>query len=152
MKPIRSNELLYLDKVINDKFYAKKRDVETEISQQAQTLADKAGKHFAKELKIEAKLKAVGEAYKKYAEFIETKERMERELFAQADNACRAVKEHLDKYDQARNWGISFRDYEIKEGNPVNYFESKMRDACFEEAKNKARSDHKLFHALEAKQ
>jgi hypothetical protein len=42
MKPIRSNELLYLDKVINDKFYAKKRDVETEISQQAQTLADKA--------------------------------------------------------------------------------------------------------------
>ena len=152
MKPIRSNELLYLDKVIHDKFHAKKRDVETEISQQAQTLADKAEKHFAKELKVEAKLKAVGEAYKKYANFIETKERMERELFAQVDNACRAVKEHLDKYDQARNWGISFRDYEIKEANPVNYFESRMREACFEEAKNKARKDHKLFHVLENKQ
>jgi hypothetical protein len=152
MRPIRSNELLYLDKVIHAKFQAKNKDVETEISQQAQTLADKAIKHFAKELKVEAKLKAVGEAYKKYAEFIETKERMERELFAQADNACRAVKEHLDKYEQARNWGMTFRDYEIKDSNPVNYFESKLRDACFEEAKNQARKEHKLFHALEAKQ
>jgi hypothetical protein len=152
MKPIRSNELLYLDKVINDKFYAKKRDVETEISQQAQTLADKAEKHFAKELKVEVKLKAVGEAYKKYANFIETKERMERELFGQVNNACMAVREHLDKYEQARNWGLTFRDYEIKDENPVVYFERKMRDACYEEAKSKARSDHKLFHVLEAKQ
>ena len=152
MRPIRSNELLYLDKVIHAKFQAKNKDVETEISQQAQTLADKAIKHFAKELKVEAKLKAVGEAYKKYAEFIETKERMERELYAQADNACRAVKEHLDKYEQARNWGLTFRDYEIKDENPVVYFERKMRDACYEEAKSKARSDHKLFHVLEAKQ
>jgi hypothetical protein len=65
MKPIRSNELLYLDKVICDKFYAKKKDVETEISQQAQTLADKAIKHFAKELNIEAKLIAVGRSIQK---------------------------------------------------------------------------------------
>jgi hypothetical protein len=42
MKPIRSNELLYLDKVINDKFYAKRKDVETEISQTAQAISDKA--------------------------------------------------------------------------------------------------------------
>ena len=27
-----------------------------------------------------------------------------------------------------------------------------MRDACYEEAKSKARGDHKLFHVLEAKQ
>ena len=41
MKPIRSNELLYLDKVINDKFYAKRKDVDTEISQTAQVMSDK---------------------------------------------------------------------------------------------------------------
>jgi hypothetical protein len=73
MKPIRSNELLYLDKVINDKFCNKRQDVGTEISQQAQTLADKASKHFPKELKVEKKLTNLNEAYKEYAKFIKTK-------------------------------------------------------------------------------
>jgi hypothetical protein len=51
MRPIRSNELLYLDKVIHAKFQAKNKDVETEISQQAQTLADKADKTFCQRIK-----------------------------------------------------------------------------------------------------
>jgi hypothetical protein len=80
MKPIRSNELLYLDKVINDKFYAKRKDVETEISQTAQAISDKANKHFPKELKVDGKLKTLNQAYKEYADFIQTKERMENDL------------------------------------------------------------------------
>ena len=152
MKPIRSNELLYLDKVITDKFYAKKRDVETEISQRGQTLAEKAEKHFAKELKVEAKLKAVREAYKKYAEFVETKERMERELHAKVKNASERVEEHLREYNNARNWDISFSEYEVRDGNPAEHFERRIRDACFQEPKNQARKEHKLFHVLEAKQ
>jgi hypothetical protein len=54
MKPIRSNELLYLDKVINDKFYAKRKDVETEISQLLK-LCRIRHKHFPKELKVDGK-------------------------------------------------------------------------------------------------
>jgi hypothetical protein len=85
MKPIRSNELLYLDKVINDKFYSKRKDVETEISQTeisqtAQAMSDKASKHFPKELKVDSKLKTLNQAYKEYADFIQTKERMENDL------------------------------------------------------------------------
>ena len=152
MKPIRSNELLYLEKVINDKFRAKSKDVETEISQQAQKLADKAEKHFAKELKVEAKLKAVSEAYKKYATFTETKERMERELLASVNHKCEEVAEHLKKYNDPRDWDLSFDGHNVQDENPVDYFERKMREACYIEAKAKARSDHKLFHVLEAKQ
>ena len=152
MKPIRSNELLYLEKVINDKFYAKKKDVETEISQLALKIADKAEKHFAKELKVEAKMKAVAEAYKKYASFTETKERMERELLASVRSKCEEVAEHLDKYNDPRDWNLSFDGHEVREENPADYFERKLRDACYIEAKAKARSDHKFFHVLEAKQ
>ena len=86
MKPIRSNELLYLDKVINEKFYNKRQDVATEISQEAQTFADKAGKHFPKELKVEKKLNDLNKAYKGYAEFIRNKEVVEDELRSKVKN------------------------------------------------------------------
>jgi hypothetical protein len=106
MKPIRSNELLYLDKVINDKFYAKRKDVETEISQTAQAISDKANKHFPKELKVDGKLKTLNQAYKEYADFIQTKERMENDLRTKVKNLAEQVEEHLDKYRQSREIGM----------------------------------------------
>ena len=153
MKPIRSNELLYLDKVIENKFYNKRKDVETEISQQAQTLADKASKHFPKELKVEGKLKTLNEAYKEYAKFIETKEVMENNLRNKVRNLTSDVVDHLNKYNQARNWDINFGGYDLRDdGSPIDFFERKMRDACFEEAKIKATKGHKIHHLLNSQQ
>jgi predicted nucleic acid-binding Zn-ribbon protein len=115
MKPIRSNELLYLDKVINDKFYAKRKDVETEISQTAQAISDKADKHFPKELKVDSKLKTLNQAYKQYADFIQTKERMENDLRTKVKNLAEQVEEHLDKYKQSRNWDVRFDGYDLRD-------------------------------------
>ena len=152
MKPIRSNELLYLDKVINDKFCNKRQDVGTEISQQAQTLADKASKHFPKELKVEKKLTNLNEAYKEYAKFIKNKEVVEDELRTNVKNLAEQVEEHLDKYKQSRGWDIRFDGYDIRDDNPINYFERAMREACFEEAKAKATKEHKIYNLLNAQQ
>ena len=152
MKPIRSNELLYLDKVINDKFYAKRKDVETEISQTAQAISDKANKHFPKELKVDSKLKTLDQAYKQYADFIQTKERMENYLRNKVKNLAEQVEEHLKKYIQSRNWDVRFDGYDVRDDNPVNYFERAMRDACFEEAKDRATKDHKLHSLLNSQQ
>jgi hypothetical protein len=152
MKPIRSNELLYLDKVINDKFYAKRKDVDTEISQTAQVMSDKANKHFPKELKVDGKLKTLNQAYKEYADFIQTKERMENDLRTKVKNLSEQVEEHLDKYKQSRGWDICFNGYDVRDDNPVNYFERAMRDACFEEAKDRATKDHKLHSLLNSQQ
>jgi hypothetical protein len=152
MKPIRSNELLYLDKVINDKFYAKRKDVETEISQNAQTMSDKANKHFPKELKVDGKLKNLNQAYKQYADFIQTKELMENDLRTKVNNLSAQVEEHLDKYKQSRGWDIRFDGYDVRDANPVDYFERAMREACFEEAKTKATKEHKLYSLLNSQQ
>jgi len=152
MKPIRSNELLYLDKVINEKFYNKRQDVATEISQEAQTFADKAGKHFPKELKVEKKLNDLNKAYKDYAEFIRNKEVVEDELRSKVKNLAEQVEEHLDKYRQSRNWDVRFDGYDVRDDNPINYFERAMRDACFEEAKAKATKEHKLHSLLNSQQ
>jgi len=152
MKPIRSNELLYLNKVIEDKFYAKRRDVETEISQQAQTLSDKAGKHFPKELKVEGKLKTLDQAYRQYADFIQSKERMENDLRNKVKNLANQVREHLDKYRQSRNWNVDFDNFDLRDDNPIDYFDRKIREACFEEAKNKATKEHKVHHLLNSQE
>ena len=152
MKPIRSNELLYLDKVINEKFYNKRQDVATEISQEAQTFADKAGKHFPKELKVEKKLNDLNKAYKDYAEFIRNKEVVEDELRSKVKNLAEQVEEHLDKYRQSRNWDVRFDSYDIRDDNPVNYFERAIREACFEEAKTKATKEHKIYNLLNSQQ
>ena len=152
MKPIRSNELLYLDKVINEKFYNKRQDVATEISQEAQTFADKAGKHFPKELKVEKKLNDLNKAYKDYAEFIRNKEVVEDELRSKVKNLAEQVEEHLDKYRQSRNWDVRFDSYDIRDDNPVNYFERAIREACFEEAKAKATKEHKIYNLLNSQQ
>jgi len=152
MKPIRSNELLYLNKVIEDKFYAKRRDVETEISREAQALSDKSNKHFPKELNVEGKLKALDQAYKKYDDFIQSKDKMARDLESKAKELANQVRDHLDKYRQSRNWNVHFDNFDIRDDNPIDYFGRKIREACFEEAKNKATKEHKVHHLLNSQE
>ncbi len=48
MKPIRSNELDFFNKIIENKFKHKRQAVETEITIEAQKLADKQAPTMAK--------------------------------------------------------------------------------------------------------
>ena len=48
MKPIRSNELEFFNKIIENKFYDKRQALETEITSEAQKLADKKSPTMAK--------------------------------------------------------------------------------------------------------
>ena len=81
MKPIRSNELEFFNTIIEDKFSDKRQIIETEINQEAQTIADKQSPNMARQCGVEKEVKALEIADKKYKDFLATKELQEDKLF-----------------------------------------------------------------------
>jgi hypothetical protein len=53
MKPIREKELVFFNKIIEDKFKDKRQTLETEITSEAQKLADKKAPTMAKQCGVE---------------------------------------------------------------------------------------------------
>ena len=62
MKPIRSNELNYLDTLINDKFRSRRQNIESEIEAATQKQTDKNYSKFVEKLGLKAEIKAFKEA------------------------------------------------------------------------------------------
>ena len=80
MKPIRSNELEFFKDMIREKFYDKKETLRTQITSEAQTLADKKQPLMAKQCGVENELKKLKVVDEKYREFKQTKQLQEQKL------------------------------------------------------------------------
>ena len=77
MKPIRSNELNYLDELIRDKFRNRRQNIESEIEAVTQKQTDKNYPKFVERLGLKAQIKAFKEASMKLKKFQEQKESYE---------------------------------------------------------------------------
>ena len=148
MKPIRSNELEFFKELINSKFSDRKETVDTEISMEANKLADKQKPHFAKKLGIEKLLKKVEVASKKYHDFKQTMQHTENQLFRECNDVADELSRKLNHYNKARKWNTDFDSFTTKE-DTANYFTSKLDEVCYEEAKKYIQKNHAIYNQLQ---
>ena len=148
MKPIRSNELEFFKELINSKFSDRKETVDTEISMEANKLADKQKPHFAKKLGIEKLLKKVEVASKKYHDFKQTMQHTESQLYRASQDVADELSRKLNHYNKARKWNTDFDSFTTKE-DTANYFTSKLDEVCYEEAKKHIQKNHAIYNQLQ---
>jgi len=148
MKPIRSNELEFFKDLINSKFSDRREAVDTEVSMEANKLADKQKPHFAKKLGIEKLLKKVEIASKKYHDFKQSMQHTENQLFRECNDVADELSRKLNHYNKARKWDTDFDGFKTKE-DTVNYFTAKLDEVCYEEAKKHIQKNHAIYNQLE---
>jgi hypothetical protein len=144
MKPIRSNELEFMVELIKDKFEHKGEAIDTEISVEASKLAEKQKPKFAKVLGIEALLKKVEIASKKYHDFKQTMQHTESQLYRASQDVADELSRKLEHYNKARKWDTNFDSFTTKE-DTANYFTSKLDEVCYQEAKKHIQKNHAIY-------
>ena len=135
MKPIRSNELNYLDTLIHDKFRNRRQDIESEIEAATQKQTDKNYSKFVERLGLKAQIKAYKEADMKLKKFQEQKESYESKLFAAKTNKKIELEQKLRSWASIRGWKGGYdnvMDVNIKDYDDVA---STLAMACKQETK-----------------
>ena len=110
MKPIRSNELNYLDQLIADKFRHRRQNINSEIEAATQKQTDKNLKSFVEKLGLKAQIKAYKEADMKLKKFQEQKESYESKLFAAKTNKKIELEQKLQSWASIRGWKGNYND------------------------------------------
>jgi len=149
MKPMRQAEQDFLKELNKSKFSDRSEIVDTEISIEANKLADKQKPHFAKKLGVEKLLKQVEVASKKYHDFKQTMQHTESQLYRASQDVADELARKLNHYNKARKWETSFDSFTPKE-DTVNYFTSKLDEVCYEEAKKHIQKNHAVYNSLQA--
>ena len=143
MKPIRSNELNYLDTLIHDKFRNRRQNIESEIEAATQKQTDKNYSKFVERLGLKAQIKAYKEADMKLKKFQEQKESYESKLFAAQTNKKIELEQKLQSWASIRGWQGNYNDtmeISIKDYDDVSTILSK---ACNRDSGQKR---HKFHH------
>ena len=148
MKPMRQAEQDFLKELNKSKFSDRSQIVDTEISMEANKLADKQKPHFAKKLGIEKLLKKVEVASKKYHDFKQTMQHTESQLYRASQDVADELSRKLEHFNKARKWDTNFNSFTTKE-DTVNYFTSKLDEVCYEEAKKHIQKNHAIYNQLE---
>mgnify|MGYP003627831565 FL=1 len=110
MKPIRSNELNYLDTLIHDKFRNRRQNIESEIEAATQKQTDKNYSKFVERLGLKAQIKAYKEADIKLRKFQEQKESYESKLFTAKTNKKIELEQKLQSWASIRGWKGNYND------------------------------------------
>ena len=150
MKPIREKELTFFNKIIEDKFKHKGQALETEITIEAQKLADKQAPTIAKQCGVDGDLKALKIACDKYKTFIESKNTTEETLFSDVRDQMKQLSSKLERLGMARAWDQVFDGYDSREDG-VEYFVQKLNNCCYDEAYKHVKSSHKVYNILRDK-
>ncbi len=150
MKPIRQPELTFFNKIIEDKFYDMRQTLETEITSEAQKLADKKSPTMAKQCGVDGDLKKLKIADEKYKAFILSKISTENKLLSDVREQMSKIQSKLERMSKARGWERSFDGYDAREDG-ATYFEEKLNNACYDEAYKFIKSNHKVYNNLRDK-
>ena len=148
MKPMRQAEQDFLKELNKSKFSDRSQIVDTEISMEANKLADKQKPHFAKKLGIEKLLKKVEIASKKYHDFKQTMQHTESQLYRASEDVADELSRKLEHFNKARKWDTGFSSFKTKE-DTVAYFTAKLDEVCYEEAKKHIQKNHAIYNQLE---
>ncbi len=135
MKPIRSNELNYLDHLIAEKFRHRRQNIESEIEAATQKQTDKNYKSFVEKLGIKAQIKAFKDADDKLKKFQQQKESYESKLYAAMTNKKIELEQKLQSWASIRGWKGNYGnilDVSIKDYDDVT---STLSRACKQETK-----------------
>ena len=148
MKPMRQAEQDFLKELNKSKFSDRSEIVDTEISIEANKLAEKQKPHFAKKLGVEKLLKKVEVASKKYHDFKQTMQHTESQLYRASQDVADELSRKLNHYNKARKWNTDFDSFTTKE-DTANYFTSKLDEVCYEEAKKHIQKNHAIYNQLQ---
>jgi hypothetical protein len=151
MKPIRSNELNYLDHLIAEKFRHRRQNIESEIEAATQKQTDKNLKSFVEKLGLKAQIKAYKEADMKLKKFQEQKESYESKLFAAKTNKKIELEQKLQSWASIRGWKGNYNDtmeINIKDYDDVS---TTLLKACKQETKQAVEKlpKYKVKHDLD---
>ena len=149
MKPMRQAEQDFLKELNKSKFSDRSEIVDTEISIEANKLADKQKPHFAKKLGVEKMLKKVEVASKKYHDFKQTMQATENQLYRECEDLSGELARKLNHFNKARKWETEFNGFTTKE-DTVNYYTSKLDEVCYQEAKKHIQKNHAVYNSLQA--
>jgi hypothetical protein len=151
MKPIRSNELNYLDNLIREKFRHRRQNIESEIEAATQKQTDKNLKSFVEKLGVKAQIKAFKEADMKLKKFQEQKESYESKLFAAKQHKKMELEQKLQSWASIRGWKGNYNDtmeVNIKDYDDVS---TTLLRACKQETKQAVEKlpKYKVKHDLD---
>jgi len=149
MKPMRQAEQDFLKELNKSKFSDRSEIVDTEISIEANKLAEKQKPHFAKKLGVEKLLKKVEVASKKYHDFKQTMQATENQLYRECEDLSGELARKLNHFNKARKWETEFNGFTTKE-DTVNYYTSKLDEVCYQEAKKHIQKNHAVYNSLQA--
>jgi len=149
MKPIRSNELEFFKEMIKDKFYDKKETLRTQMTSEAQKLADKKQPQMAKQCGVENEIKKLKVADDKYREFKATKQLQERKLLETVEEIGQVLSSKLQRMAKARNWDKDFSNFNPRTDNDsADYFINRLNDCCYDEAYKQVKSNNTVYNQL----
>ena len=135
MKPIRKDELMYLDQLIKDKFRDRRQDMQSAIESDTQKQTDKNLKSFINKLGIKAEIKAFKVAEEKLDKFVANKENYQMKLSATKEKARRKLQEKLESWTSIRRW-MNHHDnpYEFDIKN-VEDIDNELHTVCKQETR-----------------
>lgn len=131
MKPIRKNELEYLDRLIKDKFQDRSREIQSAIEAETQKQTEKNYKSFVQKLGISKQINAFKEASIKLRNFITSKESYEDKLKRAEYKAREALVEKLQSWAKIRDWN----DYRLNDIKQYDDVEGELKQVCAFETK-----------------
>ena len=135
MKPIRKDELMYLDQLIKDKFRDRRQDMQSAIESDTQKQTDKNLKSFINKLGIKAEIKAFKVAEEKLDKFVANKQTYEMKLSDMKEKAKRKLQDKLESWTSIRRWMDHHDnpyDFEIKN---VEDIYDHLHNVCKQETK-----------------
>ena len=135
MKPIRKNELEYLDNYIADKFRHRRQDMESAIEADTQKQTDKNYKSFVSKLGIKAEIRAFKDAEDKLKKFVRSKESYEEQLEKGKRVARDKLLEKLKSWTNIRSWKSRYDNAYEWDINNMEDLEPALRQVCKQETK-----------------
>lgn len=139
MKPIRKNELEYINDLINSKFHDKHREVSTAIEAEVQIQADRNLKSFINKLNIAKEMKAFKTCYDKLQKFQDSKDIVERDLKMAKMKAQEKLNDKLNSFSKIRDWKGSYNDSKEFDIKHIEDIESDLASVCKQETERQVR-------------
>ena len=137
MRPIRKQELDYLDQLIRNKFAEKQQAIRSQCELEVEKQLEKDFNKFVSTLKLEKLIKEAEQAEKDFEDFKRNKENKEAELASLSFKKRGALSEKINQWSNIRDWSISSRHDNVDEAM------SNLKKACRQELEEKYKNSEK---------
>jgi hypothetical protein len=138
MRPIRKQELDYLDRLINNKFQEKQSAIRSQCELEVQKQLEKDFNKFVATLKLDKLIKEAEQAEKEYLDFKASKDMKETALSVNANKKKQALKDKFNHWNEIRQWHLSSRS-----DNDLDCIMSTIKSACRVELEEKYKNSEK---------